>query len=89
MARTGIPGASEVRLTAMRAAGDWPGATPRLRNDRSTTEDATSAVAWQGRPPGLGPGEALLEDGLFGGVGGQLEGKAVGGAGLVRVAEVA
>jgi hypothetical protein len=89
MARTGIPGTSQVRLTAMRAAGDWSGATPRLRKDRNMTEGATSALAWRGRAAGLGPGDALLEDGLFGGVGGQLEGKAVGGAGLVRVAEVA
>ena len=39
--------------------------------------------------PRSGPSEALLEDGLFGGVGGQLGGEPVGGAGLVGVAELA
>ena len=34
------------------------------------TEDAPAARRMAGSTAGLGPGEALLEDGLFGGVGG-------------------
>jgi hypothetical protein len=37
----------------------------------------------------VGAGDALLEDGLFGGDGGELEGAAISGPGLVGAAEFA
>jgi hypothetical protein len=36
----------------------------------------------------VGAGDALLEDGLFGGVGGELEGAAISGPGLVGAADL-
>ncbi len=72
----------------MRCPTGWRACHPTPRKDEHDRRRAIGPSHSRSNA-GLGPGEALLEHGLLGGVGGQLQGEPVGGAGLVRVAELA